>query len=68
MTAPDRALALADCLRECSWAPTGERLRGDPLFACAGCGAEWVRGEAWTPIDWMGEVPDTVVEERARTR
>ncbi len=63
---PTRPLAIAGCLNECAWSATGDRLGDDPLFACAACGSEWVRSEKWTPIDWLGEVPETVVAERAR--
>ncbi len=57
---------MSDCRRECEWLTTGERLGHEPLFVCDGCGSEWVRTESWTPIDWMGEVPQAVVAERAR--
>ena len=66
MDHPTRPLAIAGCLSECAWSATGDRLGADPLFACSACGSEWVRSEEWTPIDWMGEVPETVVVERAR--
>ncbi len=56
---------MADCLRECSWSATTHTLGGEPLFACDACGSEWVRSEAWTPIDWMGEIPPAVVDERS---
>jgi len=59
---------MTDCRRECTWSATGQRLGDEPLFACEACGSEWVRSEAWTPIDWLGEVPPTVVAERARPR
>ncbi len=57
---------MTDCRRECAWSATGQALGDEPLFACAACGSEWVRSEAWTPIDWLGEVPPSVVDERAR--
>ena len=63
---PERPLAMSDCLRECAWSTTDEHLGGERLFACGACGSQWVRTEAWTPIDWMGEVPEAVVAERAR--
>ena len=55
------------CRSLCSWSATGEELAGDPLFACAGCGSEWVVSEPWTPIDRTGQVPEAVQEAR-RTR
>ncbi|MEO7060445.1 MAG: hypothetical protein ABI083_12040 [Lapillicoccus sp.] len=61
-----RPLVIADCQRQCSWEPTGDRLADETLFACSTCGSEWVRSQAWTPIDWLGEVPEAVVVERAR--
>ena len=63
---PTRPLAIAHCLNECEWGATADHLCGDPLFACSACGSEWVRSEEWTPIDWLGEVPETVVAERVR--
>jgi hypothetical protein len=62
-----RPLEIAGCRSLCSWSATGERLGGEPLFACAGCGSEWVVSEPWTPVDWTGQVPDAVQEAR-RTR
>ena len=62
-----RPLEIAGCRQECSWAATGARLAGERLFACAGCGSEWVATEPWTPVDWTGVVPEAVQDER-RTR
>jgi hypothetical protein len=62
-----RPLEIAGCRQECSWAATGARLAGERLFACAGCGSEWVVTEPWTPVDWTGVVPEAVQDER-RTR
>lgn len=59
-------LEIAACRRLCSWARTGESLDSEPLFACSGCGSEWVASEAWTPIDHTGVVPEAVQEERRR--
>jgi hypothetical protein len=61
-----RPLEIAACRSVCSWDATGERLDGEALFACAGCGSEWVPSEPWTPIDWTGTVPDAVQRERER--
>jgi hypothetical protein len=60
-------LEIAACQSRCSWAETGQTLDGEALFACAGCGSEWVASEPWTPIDWTGAVPDAVQTAR-RTR
>ncbi|HEX5988236.1 MAG TPA: hypothetical protein VFY86_17050 [Nocardioides sp.] len=61
-----RPLTIAGCRSECAWAATGERLGEEALFACAGCGSEWVASEPWTPIDWTGVVPEPVQRERER--
>ncbi|MDX6367496.1 MAG: hypothetical protein QOK30_2572 [Nocardioidaceae bacterium] len=41
---------------------------GDPtaVFACTGCGSEWIRSELWTPVDADGNVPPEVTSELAR--
>jgi hypothetical protein len=62
-----RPLQIAACRSLCSWRETGDRLGDEPLFACGGCGSEWVPTEPWTPIDWTGTVPEPVQEAR-RTR
>ena len=62
-----RPLTIAGCRSLCSWHDTGDRLDGERLFACAGCGSEWVPSEPWTPIDYEGDVPEPVAEVR-RTR
>jgi hypothetical protein len=62
-----RPLHIAACRSVCAWHDTGERLGGEPLFACSGCGSEWVPSEAWTPVDYTGTVPGPVSDAR-RTR
>jgi ribosomal protein L37AE/L43A len=59
-------LAIHPCQSLCAWSATGERRDGFELFACAGCGSEWVAGEQWTPADHTGAVPDAVLRERRR--
>ncbi len=59
------------CHSICVWSATGETWLDPPggvlsVFACAGCGSEWVRTEPWTPIDHIGQVPDAIAAERAR--
>ncbi len=64
-----RPLVIAACRSSCAWGPVPERLDGQPLFACAGCGSEWVPSEPWTPVDRTGHVPGPVqraVRERDR--
>ncbi len=60
-----RPLEIADCRKLCGWRDTGHDLGGEPLFACSGCGSEWVPSQAWTPVDYTGEVPRPVAEARA---
>ncbi len=36
------------------------------MFACGGCGTQWVRSLAWTPIDADGTIPDAVRSEASR--
>ena len=75
---PARTVESWPCQSVCVWAPTGETWRApggaEPadasggqdlrVFACAACGSEWVRTEAWTPIDAHGVVPEAVLAER----
>jgi hypothetical protein len=63
-----RELVIEPCRSECSWSASGELLGGEPVFACEACGSEWVRSQAWTPVDWAGVVPDAVQAERDRQR
>lgn len=62
-----RPLEIAGCRSECGWRDAGELLDGEPVFACTGCGSEWVPSEPWTPVDYTGVVPEPVAEAR-RTR
>jgi hypothetical protein len=55
-----RPLEIAGCQALCAWRDTGDLLDGEPLFACSGCGSEWVPSEAWTPVDHTGVVPESV--------
>ena len=58
------ALAVHPCRALCAWSPT-PALRGDErVFACAGCGSQWVRSQQWTPVDADGSLPDEVRAER----
>jgi hypothetical protein len=67
-----RALAAEPCQSVCVWTRTEESVVVDPardpatVFACAGCGSEWLRTELWTPIDADGHVPPEVAAELAR--
>ena len=62
-----RPLVIAPCRALCRWGSRGSRLGGEELFACSGCGSEWVPSQPWTPVDHTGTVPDAVVQVR-RTR
>jgi hypothetical protein len=59
-------LRVSACRRLCRWSATRGRLGGEQVFACAGCGSQWVASEPWTPIDHTGVVPEPVQEERRR--
>lgn len=59
-----RRLVIAGCQSLCSWHVSDDRLDGEQLFACAGCGSEWVPSEEWTPMDYEGVVPAPVAEAR----
>lgn len=59
-----RALEISGCEARCAWHDTGALLGDEPLFACAGCGSEWVPSEPWTPVDHTGQVPDAVTAVR----
>ena len=59
-------LVVESCRTACAWGPTAEHRRGLRVFACAGCGSEWVRSEPWTPVDADGVVPTPVAAEAAR--
>ena len=67
--APARPVASWPCQSVCLWRATGEvwadgRHRDLRVFACTGCGSEWVRTEQWTPIDAHGAVPEAIRLER----
>ena len=59
---PDHAaLRVRSCLDLCNWNKTPVERRGEPLFACRGCGSQWVPSEHWTPRDASGHIPPEVV-------
>jgi len=60
-----RALDQQPCQQRCTWAPTGRRLSGLPLFACRSCQTEWTPDQAWTPCNADGVVP-TAVQQAVR--
>jgi len=59
-------LAVQPCRSLCWWAATGDLHEGLPLFACAGCGSQWVRTQGWSPRQLDGSWPPGVREELAR--
>jgi hypothetical protein len=70
-TPVSRALAAWPCQSVCLWLPAGYRLAGVDqsaldVYACAGCGSEWVSSQAWTPVDADGVVPAVVEAEKLR--
>ncbi|MPZ93305.1 MAG: hypothetical protein GEU96_00035 [Propionibacteriales bacterium] len=60
---PPPDLAVHPCQTLCAWSGTGERRAGKRLFACSGCGSEWVVGQGWTPADADGTVAAEVRAE-----
>jgi len=68
-TQPARPVDAWPCQSICVWARTDEVWVADAggvlhVFRCTGCSSEWVRTEAWTPVDADGRVPPDVVAER----
>ena len=62
-----RQLVIASCRSLCAWRATDALLDDEEVFACSGCGSEWVPSQPWTPIDHTGAVPAAVAQAR-RTR
>ena len=62
------ALVAHPCRSLCCWGPTGQEHAGLPLFACAGCGSQWVRTEPWSPRQADGTWPPGVREELRAAR
>ncbi|HSE10758.1 MAG TPA: hypothetical protein VLB29_18990 [Nocardioidaceae bacterium] len=61
-------LRISACRRLCSWGETPALLDGERIFACSGCGSQWVASEPWTPIDHTGVVPAAVQQAAQETR
>ena len=57
-------LRVRACRDLCSWHRTPADRRGEPLFACRGCGSQWVPSEHWTPRDRDGQVPPEILAIR----
>ncbi len=60
-----RPLRQEPCQSRCDWTPTGAERDGRLVFACSGCGSEWVRGEGWTPRNLDGGIAAAVQAELA---
>lgn len=61
-TDPDLApLKVRSCRDMCNWNKTPVERRGEPLFACRGCGSQWVPSEHWTPREASGHIPPEVL-------
>ena len=59
------------CRSLCWWQRVEDVVVADqPLFACDGCGSQWVPSEGWTPLQHDGHVdPDVLAAVAAhRTR
>ena len=59
-------LTIAPCRSLCDWARTPALHDGQPLFACRGCGSQWVRGQGWTPAQADGSRPPGIEQELRR--
>lgn len=60
---PDLApLRVRSCRDLCNWNETPVERRGEPLFACRGCGSQWVPSEPWTPRAASGDIPPAVLD------
>jgi hypothetical protein len=57
------ALAISPCRTQCDWRRTRASCDGLALFACTGCGSQWVRSEPWAPRQADGSWPEGVREE-----
>lgn len=57
-------LRVRPCRDLCSWHRTPTEWRGEPLFACRGCGSQWAPSEQWTPRDRDGVVPPEILAIR----
>ncbi|AVZ41141.1 hypothetical protein CT688_07490 [Dietzia sp. JS16-p6b] len=57
----DVPLRVRSCRDLCQWTRTPAERRGEPVFACRGCGSQWVPSEHWTPRDSSGAVPPEVL-------
>lgn len=55
-------LRIRSCRDLCAWNRTPAERRDEPMFACRGCGSQWVPSEPWTPRDSNGAVPPEVLE------
>ena len=57
------SLVISPCRSLCDWRRTRSTFDGQRLYACSGCGSQWVRTEPWTPRQADGPVPAEVLEE-----
>jgi len=55
-------LRVRSCRDLCEWTRTPVQRRGEQMFACRGCGSQWVPSEHWTPRDASGAIPPAVLE------
>ena len=58
------ALAIAPCRQLCDWLAVAPGY-DVAMLACAGCGSQWLPGQAWTPVQADGTVPAAVSALRA---
>lgn len=57
------SLKVTPCNETCDWRPNGEVRNAELVFACAGCGSEWVRSAGWTPRNLDGSIGASVQAE-----
>lgn len=53
-------LVVAPCRQLCDWARVPPSYDDAVLLACNGCGSQWEPGQAWTPSQADGTVPEAV--------
>lgn len=60
------SLVIAPCRQLCEWSPTRATRPAGRLYACTGCGSQWLPGEPWTPRQADGSWPPGLRAELRR--
>ena len=58
----NKPLRVRSCRDLCNWNETPVQRRDESLFACRGCGSQWVPSEHWTPREASGTIPAPVLD------